>query len=147
MNLPMLYMVSWGQFSGSLEFTEGWGFFALSLSKQISIFDFPCMSGQAEWADLLSAARSLGLQLLTDNSLQPPPSPHSVPGLASLCLSSVGTPGWSFVWGSLYPGTHFSQRLPHACATDPGFDEQHWAAVLDFARWRHRRVLCPRVKP
>lgn len=25
-------MVSWGQFSGSLEFTEGWGFFALSVS-------------------------------------------------------------------------------------------------------------------
>ena len=81
MNLPMLHMVSWGQFSGSLDFTEGWGFPPppFSLSKQISIFfDFPCMSGQAEWADLLSAARSLGLQLLTDNSLQNPHPVHQV---------------------------------------------------------------------
>lgn len=143
----MLYMVSWGQFSGSLEFTEGWGFFALSVSLnrfQSLIFhawvarlnEQICYQLQGVWA------YSCWLITLCKHTH----THTSVPGLASLCLSSSGIPGWNFVWRSLYPGTHFSQRLPHACATDPGFDEQHWAAVLDFASWRHRRVLCPRVK-
>lgn len=51
----------------------------------------------------------------------PAKPPPSAPGLASLCLSSLGIPGWSFAWRNLHPGTRPSQHLP--CVTDPGFDD------------------------
>lgn len=138
--------MSWQQFCRSLAFTEGW-----VIPLPLSWTDFSLLwFSMHEWPGWRSrsviSCKESGLTAVDWYLTVQAPFQCTRPCF-SLLLCSSGIPGWSFVWRSLYPGTCSSQLLPLSCARDTAqWCTKHWAAVLDFARWRHGRVLWPKVK-